>query len=127
MSTIACDLVVINAIQDRLDAVYSGKSNLTPEKTPLLSYVMSQENKNAFQIEKNITSGGKLKGLEVRYKQAKLASEVQQNISGCTATGEVCQVSHDYSFDADANEGLTLDLGISDLSANPDSNSSNLF
>ena len=126
MSTIACDLVVINAIQDRLDAVYSGKSNLTPEKTPLLSYVMSQENKNAFQIEKLLTGNGKIKGAEIRYKQAKLASEVQQNISGCTATGEVCQVSHDYSFDPRANEGLTLDLGISDLSANPDSNTATI-
>ena len=126
MSNVICDLVVINAIQDRLDQVYTGKSNLVAQKTPLLNYVMSQENKAAFDIEKRITKDGKLRDLEVRYKQAKLASEVQQDLTGCDATGEVCQVSKTYSFDPDANEGMTLKLGISELSTNPDTNTATI-
>lgn len=126
MSTLLCDLVVINAIQDRLDAVYSGKSQLTAQKTPLLDYVMSTENKNAFDIEKRITSDGKLKDLEVRFKQAKLASEVSENLSGCEATGEVCETSHTYSFDSTANVGMDFALGISELATNPETNTATI-
>lgn len=126
MSNVLCDLVVINAIQDRLDQVYTGKSNLVSQKTPLLNYVMSQENKNAFDIEKRITSDGKLKDLEVRFKQAKLASEVSENLTGCTATGEVCETSHTYQFDASANVGMDFALGISELSTNPETNTATI-
>jgi len=126
MSNVLCDLVVINAIQDRLDQVYTGKSNLVSQKTPLLNYVMSQENKSAFDLEKRITSDGKLKDVEIRFKQAKLASEVQQDLTGCDATGKVCQVSKTYSFDPDSNEGLTLKLGISELNTNPDTNTATI-
>ena len=127
MSTVLCDLVQLNAVQARLDQLYiDGSKHLMGQKTPLLNYVMSQENKSAFDLEREMSRDGKIRGVQIRFKQAKLPSEVQEDITGCDATGQVCQVWQDYDFDPDHNFGLTLKLGVGELKDNPDENTATI-
>ena len=123
MSTVLCDLVDINAIQARLDAVHlDGGKHLMGQPTPVLDFVMSQENKAAFDIEREMTRDGKIKGVQLRYEQAFLPSEVQSNGEGCDATGEYCQVWESYAFDPTLNEYMDFKLGVGELKTNPEEN-----
>lgn len=127
MSTVLCDLVVINAIQDSLDEAYlGGKNHLKGQPTPLLDYVLSKENKAAFEMEKRFTKDGKIQDVQLRFNQATLPSEVQEDIEGCDATGETCETWQNYSFDPTKNLGETIKLGISELSTNPEENTVNI-
>jgi hypothetical protein len=122
MSYQICDLVQLNAIQENLDTV-AGNKHLAAEKTPLLDFVMSQQNVASFDIQKRISGGdGKLRDLEIYWSQALLASEVTENLTGCDATSNPCQLTKTYSFDPDANVGMDFKLSVGQLSTNPETN-----
>lgn len=112
----------MNAIQDRLDEVYLGKSNLTATKTPFLDYVLSPENVAMFDLQKRMSRDGKVRSVELRFEQAKLASEVSSNISGCDASGTDCQNTKEYSFNPDLNRGMTFELGLTELTESFETN-----
>ena len=112
----------MNAIQDRLDDVYLGASNLTATKTPFLDFVLSPENVATFDLQKRMSRDGKVRSVELRFDQAKLASEVSSNLSGCTATGTDCQNTKDYTFNPDLNRGMDFTLGLTELTESFETN-----
>ena len=123
MSYNLCSLVDMNSVQLRLDEVKPSIGNLNPNDHPLLNFVLGQENVSAFDLQKTVSpADGKLKSVEVRYKQRKLASEVQRGVEGCDASGEPCQLTKDYTFDGSNNYVMDLNLGVSALETNPDTN-----
>jgi hypothetical protein len=122
MSYGLCTLVDMNSVQLRLDEVRP-TGNLNPNDHPLLNYVLGPQNVQAFDLQKTISAGdGKLRSVEVRYKQRKLASEVQRGVEGCEASTAPCQLTKDYAFNPE-NYVMDLELGINALSENPDTNS----
>lgn len=110
-------------IQAMLDQVnQNGGLHLMANETPMLDFVLSQENKNAFRIEPLMSTDGKLRNVEIKFTQAMLEDEVQEDLTGCEATGEYCEKSKLYSFDPDKNFGSTIKLGVGELKENSEQN-----
>lgn len=126
MSQSLCDVVKAPAIQDVLDNQFSTAQNMRPTATPLLSYVMTEENRSAFRIDQAISSNtGKLRSVEIIYDQPMLETDITAMVDACSADRELCDFTKTYDFTA-TPYGSQFKLGVGTLSESIEVNSSRI-
>jgi hypothetical protein len=97
-----------------LDTAFANQNNMAPIQLPFLNHVMSEGNRSGSTI-KLLTGASKVRQVEIQYDQPFLESEIEENLTGCTATGTECDYVETYTFDPTVNLGKTLTISPSDL------------
>lgn len=121
-----CDIVKAPAIQDVLDNTFSTAQNMREESLPLLSYVMSEENRSAFRLDQMISKNtGKLSTVEVLYDQPMLESDIGEITDACTSDRELCDIKATYEFTG-VGYGSSFSLGVGTLSESIEVNSARI-
>ena len=114
MSAHICEIVSAPAIQDMLDNQWA-TGNMTPDQTPLLEFVLSEQNRSQFQIDQQISSNtGKLRTVEVIYDQPYEEGDVTEVTDACSTENDLCDLSQSYTFNG-IRIGRSFELGVGTL------------